>query len=227
MSRRRLGTEAWAAGLVPAALACALAASAASAAVHSPALLLNPIYGTPGTTVTAQGSGFCAASACSPVTIEFAGVVVASGITVSADGTIRATFHVPGGTPPGQLPVVASQTLENGSSSSAYSYFTVTIRPASPPARLYATVGRGTLGLVTATGTVPKLVKPGVYLVLVHDRTAKGDFHLYGPGFNHRTGVTFTGSLAWTAVLSANSVYHYRDDTHPGARRSFRTTAGS
>ena len=226
------GTPARAAGRVsvPAALACvvlAVAVHGAFGAVHGPALLLNPVSGTAGTEVGARGHGFCAAAACSPVKITVAGVVVASNIRVSASGAINTIFRVPGGTAPGQLPVVASQTLANGSVATAYSYFTVTIRPSAPPLRLYATVTSGGIKLLTGTGAVPKRIKPGVYLVEVRDRTRTGNFHLYGPGFNHRTGIAFTGSLAWTAVLSANDVYRYRDDAHAGTTRSFRTTAGS
>jgi hypothetical protein len=58
----------------------------------------------------------------------------------------------------------------------------------------------------------------------VSDRASGGNFHLYGPGFNHRTGIAYTGSLAWTAVLSANDAYRYRNDARPGGMRSFRTS---
>jgi hypothetical protein len=161
------------------------------------------------------------------VRIQFAGVVVASNLNVTESGTFATSFRVPGGTVQGQQIVEAVQSRADGTQIQAISLFTVTVKPVAAPSRLYATVGPGSsLALKTAKGATARRVAPGVYLVMVRDRTRTGNFHLFGLGENKRTGLRFTGNLAWRVVLSANSVYRYKSDSAPRATRSFRTTAG-
>jgi hypothetical protein len=60
-----------------------------------PHLALNPPQGPSGTTVSAQGTGFCVS--CGPVEIDFVAQPVKQGIAVGSDGSFQTTFMVPGG----------------------------------------------------------------------------------------------------------------------------------
>lgn len=74
-----------------------------------------PASGPPGKLVTVRGSGFCAATKCGRVLIQFGSKVVARGIRVSTRGTfVRRRIQVPGGMVSGQVSVIASQRLANG-----------------------------------------------------------------------------------------------------------------
>jgi hypothetical protein len=62
---------------------------------------------------TAYGSGFCAATACSPVTLTIGGRVAARNVDVSANGTFQVSFTVL--EDPGRYTVTASQEDADGS----------------------------------------------------------------------------------------------------------------
>jgi hypothetical protein len=67
----------------------------------------------PGETVTAHGSGFCSAAACSSVTLTIGGRTAARGIQVDADGKFTATFTID--EIPSRYIVTASQNAADGS----------------------------------------------------------------------------------------------------------------
>jgi hypothetical protein len=102
-----------------------------AAAVAEPQLTLSPAAGPPGATVTATGSGFCAAP-CPPVDVDFSGVSVATGVAVAANGSFRASFRVPGGTQGGVNTVSATQQTADGRRAlEATARFDIT--PSTPP----------------------------------------------------------------------------------------------
>lgn len=88
----------------------ALVVSAPAAALR-PSLRLDPLMAGPGATVTAEGSGFCAAPGCSPVEISAGTLLLAEEVEVGADGTFEAFFVAPS---PGEYEVVASQRTGEG-----------------------------------------------------------------------------------------------------------------
>jgi hypothetical protein len=101
------------------------------ATTAGPQLTVSPPAGPPGATVTATGSGFCAAP-CTPVDIGFSGVPVAAGVTVAANGSFQARFRVPGGTPGGANTVSATQQTADGRQAlEATARFNIT--PSTPP----------------------------------------------------------------------------------------------
>jgi hypothetical protein len=61
---------------------------------------------------------------------------------------------------------------------------------------------------------------PGVYLVVVSDRSAADNFHLTGPGINRKTGVAAKVTARWT-IRVKKGTYTYRSDAHVKLRRSF------
>ncbi len=81
--------------------------SSAAYAADSPYLSLDPLRGPSGTTVTAQGTGFCVS--CGPVEIDFGARPVKQGIAVASDGSFQTTFIVPGGAQAGTDAVNAYQ----------------------------------------------------------------------------------------------------------------------
>jgi hypothetical protein len=61
---------------------------------------------------------------------------------------------------------------------------------------------------------------PGVYLLVVSDRSGVDNFHLTGPGINRRTGVAAKVTVRWTVRVKKGK-YTYRSDAHVKLRRSF------
>ncbi len=61
---------------------------------------------------------------------------------------------------------------------------------------------------------------PGVYLLVVSDRSGIDNFHLTGPGINRKTGVAAKVTVRWTVRLKKGT-YAYRSDAHVKLRRSF------
>ena len=110
------------------ALAVLAGAAPASAAASQATITLDPPDGVPGSSITVSGRGFCAENACSAVGIEIYGVPVAEGVRVAADGSFTKRVKVPGGPSGGEIGVVATQYLPDGSLASAFVTFEVAVR---------------------------------------------------------------------------------------------------
>jgi len=79
---------------------------------------------------------------------------------------------------------------------------------------LEGTVGPGfTITLKSATGARVRRLKPGVYAIVVNDRSPIHNFHVFGPGVNKATSVVMTGRIAWTVRLKRGT-YRFRCDPH-------------
>lgn len=174
--------RAWRSGIALTAAALvflvAAAGAAAPAAAAQPRMIIAPTEGSPGTPVTIDGSGFCGQSACSTVRVLFGGVPVATDVRVSPNGTFHAEGVVPGGSPPGDIFVVATQTDASGAEIRAEGGFTLTFPPpttvvpqptaaatsTSTPEGTRTPAGTEVPGSPTPTGTispVPSSPTPG------------------------------------------------------------------
>ena len=89
--------------------------------------------------------------------------------------------------------------------------------------RLVGEVGPGFSIEVTKAGKDVKTLKPGTYKIKVEDKASIHNFHLFGPGLNKKTGVTFKGTTTWTIKLKKGK-YTYQCDPHAasGMKDSFR-----
>ena len=58
-----------------------------------------------------------------------------------------------------------------------------------------------------------KTVKPGRYVITVHDRSAIHDFHLIGPGVNRKTSVAAVRTYIWTVAVERGT-YRFICDPH-------------
>ena len=104
-----------------------LVAPAAPAQAAPPRIVLEPGSSPPGQLVTVRGSGFCAASGCSKVEVQIAGVPVGADVSVSASGTFTVRGEVPGGRT-GEVGVTAVQRLVDGSELTAFALLDVIAR---------------------------------------------------------------------------------------------------
>jgi hypothetical protein len=137
-------------GIVLLALGSSLAHMMAQAQA-APTLKVDPSSGGVGTTVQIAGRGFCGSPACSSVQVSFAGIVVADGIGAGSDGSFALSVTVPGGIPPGEKAVAATQTNAPGQQRVAITTFQVTLGGATATA---SPTGTATpTGTVTPTGT--------------------------------------------------------------------------
>jgi plastocyanin len=70
-----------------------------------------------------------------------------------------------------------------------------------------------------------KTIKAGTYKIKVEDKASIHNFHLFGPGLNKKTGVSFKGETTWTIKLKAGR-YTYQCDPHhlSGMRGHFTVT---
>ena len=68
-------------------------------------------------------------------------------------------------------------------------------------------------------------IKAGTYKIKVEDKASIHNFHLFGPGLNKKTGVSFKGETTWTIKLKAGR-YTYQCDPHhlSGMRGHFTVT---
>ena len=91
--------------------------------------------------------------------------------------------------------------------------------------KLVGTTGPGFDIEVTKAGKDVKKLKHGTYKIVVRDKSAAHNFHLFGPGLNKKTGVSFTGTTTWTIKLKKGK-YTYQCDPHAanGMKGSFRVT---
>jgi plastocyanin len=87
-------------------------------------------------------------------------------------------------------------------------------------------VGPGFTIEVEKAGKDLKTTKAGTYKIKVEDKATIHNFHLFGPGLNKKTGVSFKGDATWTIKLKAGR-YTYQCDPHHlnGMRGHFRVTA--
>ena len=81
----------------------------------------------PGETITAYGSGFCAAPGCGPVVLSVDDQVSMQGVPVAADGRFVAAIPVVVNTRPGRFLVTASQITDNNLALMDQQYFGVPI----------------------------------------------------------------------------------------------------
>jgi plastocyanin len=87
-------------------------------------------------------------------------------------------------------------------------------------------VGPGFSIEVEKAGKDLKTIKAGTYRIKVEDKASIHNFHLFGPGLNKKTGVSFKGQTTWTIKLKPGR-YTYQCDPHAlsGMKGRFRVTA--
>jgi hypothetical protein len=93
---------------------------------------------------------------------------------------------------------------------------------------LVGTVGTNdafVISLVDANGTRVTHLDAGTYTILVHDRSAEHNFHLFGPGVTQTTDVEGIGDVTWMVTLR-DGIYTYVCDPHNGIMRG-RFAVGS
>lgn len=92
------------------------------------------------------------------------------------------------------------------------------------PARLLASVGPGhTIKLTTATGARVRMLKAGVYTIVVRDVSAEHNFVLRGHGVSKATSVVGTGRSTWSVRIASGRTYTFTCAPHAGSMRgSFR-----
>jgi plastocyanin len=95
----------------------------------------------------------------------------------------------------------------------------------SSTAKLSGEVGPGYTIEVTKAGRDVKTIKAGMYKIKVEDKSSIHNFHLFGPGLNRKTSVSFSGETTWTIKLKPGK-YTYQCDVHlaQGMKDTFRVT---
>jgi len=58
-----------------------------------------------------------------------------------------------------------------------------------------------------------KIVKAGMYVIIIRDRSSIHNFHLTGPGVNKLTSVPAVRTTKWTVRLR-KGIYHFVCDPH-------------
>jgi len=91
--------------------------------------------------------------------------------------------------------------------------------------QLTANVTATSITLVGANGKPVRVLQPNQYRIVVHDRTAKQNFHLIGANVNRKTSIAAKRTTTWTLNLLPGS-YRYRSDRNTGLSRAF-IVAGS
>jgi plastocyanin len=78
---------------------------------------------------------------------------------------------------------------------------------------------------VTKAGKDVKTIKAGTYKIKVEDKSSIHNFHLFGPGLNKKTSVSFMGETTWTIKLKPGK-YTYQCDIHvaSGMKGTFKVT---
>ncbi len=90
-----------------------------------------------------------------------------------------------------------------------------TARAAAP--KLVGEVGPGfTIEVKTSADKDVKKLKAGTYVIKVEDKASIHDFHLFGPGVDKKTGVSYVGDQTWTVKLKPGT-YTYQCDPHAAA----------
>ena len=92
-------------------------------------------------------------------------------------------------------------------------------------AGLTGEVGPGFTIEVKKGNTDLKTTKAGTYKIKVEDKASIHNFHLFGPGLNKKTGVSFKGETTWTIKLKPGR-YTYQCDPHAarGMKGHFKVT---
>jgi len=91
--------------------------------------------------------------------------------------------------------------------------------------QLTATVTAKSVTLVGADGKRVRVLQPNLYLIVVHDRTVKQNFHLLGSSVSAKTGIAAQTTKKWRVYLKPGS-YSYRSDRNKRLGGAF-TVAGS
>ena len=91
--------------------------------------------------------------------------------------------------------------------------------------KLVGTSGPGYDIEVSKGGKDVKKLKHGTYKIVVRDKSAEHNFHLFGPGVNKKTSVSAVTTKTWTIKLKKGK-YTYQCDIHAaaGMKGSFRVT---
>jgi plastocyanin len=74
-------------------------------------------------------------------------------------------------------------------------------------------VGPGYKIEVEKAGKDLKTIKAGTYKIKVEDKASIHNFHLFGPGLNKKTSLSFRGEKTWTIKLKPGR-YTYQCDAH-------------
>ena len=87
-------------------------------------------------------------------------------------------------------------------------------------------VGPGFSIEVAKGGKDLKTIKAGTYSIKIQDKSSIHNFHLFGPGLNKKTSVSFSGETTWRIKLKPGR-YTYQCDPHAssGMKGHFRVTA--
>lgn len=97
--------------------------------------------------------------------------------------------------------------------------------PPLPPKvqKLLATVGpRATITLRNAKGGHLHGLKPGLYTIVVRDRSRLHNVHLAGAGINRKTRIAGTGTVTWKVRLRKGTLRFYSDASPKKLRGSVR-----
>jgi plastocyanin len=76
---------------------------------------------------------------------------------------------------------------------------------------------------VEKNGKDVEKLKAGTYRIKIEDKSSIHNFHLFGPGLNKKTAVSFTGEKTWIVKLRPGR-YTYQCDPHAlsGMRGHFK-----
>jgi plastocyanin len=107
----------------------------------------------------------------------------------------------------------------------AFATAAIVLVPAYGATALTGEVGPGFSIEVKKGGKDLKKIKAGTYKIKVEDKASIHNFHLFGPGLNKKTGVSFKGETTWTIKLKPGR-YTYQCDPHhlSGMRGHFTVT---
>jgi plastocyanin len=82
---------------------------------------------------------------------------------------------------------------------------------------------KGVLRVKDAFQLSPAKLTEGAYTITVHDRSAKDNFRLTGPGVNRATGIASRGTARWTVTLGPGT-YTFRSDSHRARRHTLNVS---
>jgi hypothetical protein len=97
---------------------------------------------------------------------------------------------------------------------------------AAAPPTLVGTTGPGFTITLTKSGKAVKTLPHGAYKIVVRDKSAIHNFHLFGPGLNKVvTTVPFVGTKTITVTLKKGT-YTFQCDVHAraGMKGTFKVT---
>jgi len=86
--------------------------------------------------------------------------------------------------------------------------------------QLTATVTAKSITIVGADGKRVRVLQPNMYVLVVHDRTVKQNFHLLGSHVSAKTGIRARTTKKWFVYLKPGS-YSYRSDRNTGLHGAF------